>query len=130
MKLSRPAPPRPALPLSPMIDVVFILLIFVLLVARFAAVETLGIDVPVASARQEARSDALVVHQVGAGVWRIGDVTADGPGWRDLLSAAMADHRRVVVVAAGDTPLQEVVDVVAEARRLGAQDVAIAARAP
>jgi len=112
----------PEVNLTALIDVVFLLLIFFMVSTTFEWRTELGIELPQASARENARDDAVVevVIDAAGGIEvegrRLGDPTTQSLRQALARAARGVDSPPVVISAAVRTPQQSVVTVMDAAR--------------
>jgi biopolymer transport protein ExbD len=125
VKLRREEPESPEINITPLIDVVFLLLIFFMVSTTFQRFSELQVDLPEASAEEEARSEEII------------DLTIDAAGryyvnGRQLVSARAEALRRalaelrgtgrappLVINADARTPHQAVITAMDVARQVG-----------
>ena len=134
MKFRAAPPDSPEINLTALIDVVFLLLIFFMVTTTFEWRAELNIQLPEASAQEDARDDAVVavvidaaghVHVEGR---RLDDAGASALRHALVQAARGLDSPQVVVSADAQTPHQSVVTVMDAARQVGLYRLTFAAR--
>ena len=135
MKLGRDQPESPEINITPLIDVVFLLLIFFMVSTTFQRFSELQVDLPEASAEEEAAREVI-------------DLTIDAEGryyvnGRPLVNTRAATLRRalaelpaaeeippLVINADARTPHQAVITAMDVARQLGLVRLSFATERP
>ena len=134
MRFRATLPDSPEINLTALIDVVFLLLIFFMVTTTFEWRSELSVELPKASAQEDARHDAVVAVVIDAA----GQVHVEGrrlddaraPALRRALANAARglDSVQVVISADAQTPHQSVVTVMDAARRAGLYRLTFATR--
>lgn len=128
MRYLRRTRPEPGIDVSPLVDVVFILLIFFMVATTFRQEARLGIERPTATSGERSAGNPLRI-----GLDRHGDLVVEGrPVSRWMLQARLRELLElspdvpVLIVADRRAPVEDLVEVVDQARLAGARDVAVA----
>lgn len=124
----------PEVTLTPLIDVVFLLLIFFMVTTTFVRESAMDIQLPEASAGEEAQEElppSVLVHEDGR--YRVGERDIAAGAENELRSALEqllkeAPEEGLYVVADAEAPHQAVVTAMDLARRLGVSRLSIATR--
>lgn len=129
-----------ALDLTAMLDVIFMLLVFFILTAN-AVEHSLDLDLPTKGASQATPVEAK--QRLNLTLIAANSQTADGAIWRidkqpindwqrvaDALLEAQANKASVVIAGNRDIPMERLLEVLAELKRIGHADVQVLMQQP
>jgi biopolymer transport protein ExbD len=126
MEIPQRSRPEVRINLSPLIDVIFILLIFVVLVARFIDQEKMNVEVPTSEAGEPQAQQALVLYLLADGRLRFEGADLPREKLEAMLTARRQTYRELLIIADKKRTVQDAVDLLSTARRLGFEKAGLA----
>ena len=124
---------RDGLDMTPLMDVVFILLLFFVIAASFT-IRGLDVELPPAQATRAITGRIVEVRLLETGSFMIDDVPVareDLPyKLHDTIARLRAEPGQLVLLAAPKAPVEALIYLVDQVRRMGGEKLMVAAQAP